>query len=328
MLSKKLIINDETIMAFKKTKALLLFSGGLDSILAAKVLIDQGIEVVGISFESYFFGVEQAKFYAKKIGVELNIIDISKKHLKKVKSPKYGYGSSMNPCIDCRILMLEEARKYSKSKNFDFIATGEVIGERPMTQNKSILRLTEKESLLSGYLLRPLSAKLLPLTIPEKKGLVNREKLFGISGRSRKIQIDLAKKMGIDEYPSPAGGCLLTETEFGKRLKDLIERYPKCEGTDITILKIGRHFWLSKSLNVKIVIGRNEEENLKIKKIVRKKDILIEMKNYPGPVGLIRSYRKNRKIPQCAVKKTMFLVKNYSTKSREKDDVEFKIFKK
>jgi tRNA U34 2-thiouridine synthase MnmA/TrmU len=308
-------------MAIKKPKALVLLSGGLDSILAAKILMEQKIKVVGLTFRSYFFGSEKAEKAAKKLGIKIKIIDFSKEHLKIVKSPKHGYGKAMNPCIDCHALMLKFAKKIMKKEKFDFVATGEVLGERPMSQNKAALDLVEKESSLSGYLLRPLSAKLLKPTIPETKGLINRGKLLGIQGRSRKKQIELAKKWGIDWYPTPAGGCLLTEIEFGKRLRELFEKYPKAKGNDIELLKIGRHFWIN---GAKIVVGRNHQENLKIKELKKRKDILVEIENYPGPIALIRNYGKE-KIPSAALEEAKRLVQHYSTKARGKKDIKFKI---
>ncbi len=309
----------------KKLKALLLFSGGLDSILAAKVLMEQGIKVFPIFFKSYFFGPEITQKSAKEIGLKLKIFDFSKEHLKTVKKPKFGYGKSINPCLDCHILMLKKAKEIMKSEKFDLVATGEVLGERPMSQNKKALELLERESSLKGYLLRPLSAKLLNPTILEKKGLIDREKLLDIRGRSRKKQIELAKKFKIKWYPTPAGGCLLTDLEFGKRLKDLLETYPKFNGNEIELLKLGRHFWQRK---IKIVVGRNHQENLKLKDLARGKDILIEMENYPGPTTLIRNYNKVKKIPEKTLEKAKFLTKFYSTQARGKKNVKFKIFQK
>ncbi|KPJ56776.1 hypothetical protein AMJ49_03835 [Parcubacteria bacterium DG_74_2] len=312
----------------KKINSLILFSGGLDSILAVKILQNQGIKTTGITFKSYFFNAEQAKKSAKNLGIKSKIIDISKEHLKIIKSPKYGYGKTMNPCIDCRILMLKKAKKMMKKQNFDFVATGEVLGERPMTQNKKALDLVEKKSCLTNYLLRPLSAKLLKPTIPEKKGLINRKGLLDISGRSRKKQIALAKKWKIKDYPTPAGGCILTDPEFSKRLKKLLEIFPKCNGNDIELLKLGRHFWHNKT---KIIVGRNDEENKKIKKLAKSRDILIEMKNYPGPLTLIRNYQgvKFKKLSSLnSLKKAKKLTQYYSTKARQKKDIRFKIWLK
>ncbi len=268
----------------KKIKALVLLSGGLDSILTAKLLLKQGIEVTGICFVSYFFNAKLAQKAADYLKIKIKLVDISNKHLAVVKNPKYGYGKSMNPCLDCRILMLREAKKMMNF--FDFIATGEVLGERPLSQNKNALKLTEEKSGLKGYLLRPLSAQLLEPTIPEKKGLVERKKLLSLKGRSRKEQISLAKKLRIKDYPNPAGGCLLTDLEFGKRLRELFSKWPDSGGEEIKLLKLGRHFWVE---NNKIIVGRNEEENEKIKKLSLKGDLIVEPKKFPGPTILVRT---------------------------------------
>jgi len=268
--------NSLRIKTMKKTKALVLLSGGLDSILAVKILEAQGVKIKGLGFKSYFFNEKLAKKAARALNIPIKIIDLSKEHLNLVKKPKYGYGKGMNPCIDCHILMLKKAKQIMLKEKFDLVATGEVLGERPMSQNLKSLKLIEKKSGLKGYLLRPLSAKLLEPTIPEKKGLIERKKLLDISGRSRKRQLKLAKKFKIKSYPSPAGGCLLTDLEFSKRLKDLFEKYPRCQGNDIELLKLGRHFWQNK---VKIIVGRNEEENKKIRKLAKRGDVLVEMQN-------------------------------------------------
>ncbi|MEA1898464.1 MAG: tRNA 4-thiouridine(8) synthase ThiI [Bacteroidota bacterium] len=341
-----------------KTKCLLLFSGGLDSILAAKILMEQKIQVQGITFKSYFFNAEQAKKAAKKIKLPLKIIDFSKEHFEMVKNPKYGYGKAINPCIDCHLLMLKTAKKILTKEKYDFIATGEVLGERPMSQNKSAMELLEKQSGLTGSLLRPLSAKLLEQTIPEKSGLINRKKLLDISGRQRIKQLALVKKYKIKEYPTPSGGCLLCDLEFSKRLKNLWQICPNCAGNDIELLKYGRHFWYNlaesrlagfnpASLNpvnwaggvkprqptmVKIIVGRNEQENKQIKNCAKsglgqQKDILIEMKNYAGPITLIKNYGsplskiQKPKLIQEAKKLTQY----YSLKSRDKKDVKFNL---
>ena len=308
----------------KKIKAVLLFSGGLDSILAAKILRKQKIKILAITFKSYFFNEKIAKKAAKEIKLPLKVIDFSKEHLKIVKKPKYGYGKTVNPCIDCHILMLKFAKKIMEEKKYDFVATGEVLGERPMSQNPKALKLVEKESTLLGFLLRPLSAKLLKKTVPEIKKWINREKLLNISGRSRKKQIALAQKFRIKWYPTPAGGCLLTDLEFGKKLKELLKIYPKFNGNDIELLKLGRHFWKDK---IKIIVGRDEKEDKKVKKLAKKFDILIEMKKYPGPLTLIRNYKKT-KIPKKILEKAKELTKYYSTKARDKIDVKFKETKK
>ena len=293
-----------------KTNALVLLSGGLDSILVIKLLQEQDIEVTGISFVSYFFNADLAKKAAKQLKVELKIIDFSDEHLAMVKDPRYGYGKAINPCIDCHLLMSRKAKEVMKKEKFDFVATGEVLGERPMSQNKQALELIERESGLEGYLLRPLSAQLLEPTIPEKQGLVDRDKLLDISGRSRKKQMALAKKYKIKEYPTPAGGCLLTDLHFGQKFKELLKHWPDAQGNDVQLLKLGRHFWLEDNL---IIVGRNQEENRQIKKSSQKGDILIEPKEFPGPTILIRSKKKISKESLIKAKELMI---RYSKRSR------------
>ncbi len=307
----------------KRKRAILLFSGGLDSILAAKILEREKIEILALNFKSCFFSAKNAKKAAKELKIPLKIMDISRDLFKILKKPKYGFGSQMNPCLDCRILMLKKAKKLMEKEKFDFVATGEVLGERPFSQNKRALKIVEKESSLEGYLLRPLSAKLLKPTLVEIKGWVKRENLFSISGRRRKKQIELAKKFKIKFYPTPSGGCLLTDPFFTKRLKKLMEKCPNFKKNDVELLKVGRHFWKGK---VKIIVGRNEKENLKIKKLAKKGDILVEIKNYPGPTTLLRSY--GGKIEKKFLKEAKKLTKYYSTKARNKKDVKFEISKK
>ena len=292
----------------KKPSCLLLFSGGLDSILVAKILINQGIEVLGVTFRSCFFDEKQARKSAKEIGLNLKIIDFSEEHLKIVKNPKYGYGKNMNPCIDCHLLMLKKAKNLMEKLKYDFVATGEVLGERPMSQNKNILRLLERQSGLKGYLLRPLSAKLLEPTIAEKEGIVDREKLLSISGRQRKTQIELVKKFKIKKYPTPSGGCCLTYKEFSEKLKDLLKKWPKADCKDIELLKRGRVFWEKDFL---IVIGRDEKDNKEIKKLKQKKDIILEPKSIPGPTTLIRG---KRKISKLIIEHAKELVRKYLKK--------------
>jgi len=300
----------------KKVKALLLFSGGLDSILAAKILADLGIEVTALTFVSYFFDAGQAKKSARENDIDLKVVDFSGKHFGIVKNPCYGYGAGMNPCIDCHLLMLKEVKKIAAREKYDIIATGEVLGQRPMSQNREALKLIEKESKLTGKILRPLSAKVLPETEMEKLGLVDRKKLCAISGRGRKEQITLAKKFGVENYPSPAGGCILTDKEYSKKLQELLKNIKSVKSSDIKLLRIGRHFWIypvrsfinkgsknktsginwksraSDGGGTKIILGRNHEENLALKKIAEKGDILLELKDIPGPLALIRGRDK------------------------------------
>ncbi|MDI6886203.1 MAG: asparagine synthase-related protein [archaeon] len=242
-------------------KALALLSGGLDSILATKLILDQGIEVVAVKFILPVTSEKRdyAEEIAKKFGISLIQAEVGEEYLDVIRNPTYGYGSGMNPCIDCRIYMLREAKRIAKEVGAKFIVTGDVLGERPMSQHRKALELEEKEAGLENMILRPLSAKLLPETIPEREGWVDRSKLLAIRGRSRKPQIALAEKFGLHEdYPSPSGGCLLTYKEFASKVRDLFEHKEEATKRDVSLLKIGRHFRVASS---KIIVGRNEEEN-------------------------------------------------------------------
>jgi len=249
-------------------KALGLFSGGLDSILAVKLIQSQGIEVKLVNFTTPFFPSKNAKEMAKQLSLKLKEFDVTRDYLKVLRNPKHGYGSFLNPCIDCKIFMLRKAKQYAKKIGAKFIFTGEVLGERPMSQNKNSLVLIEKESGLKGKLLRPLSAQLLPITEAERKW-IDRSKLLDIMGRRRERQIKLAKKFGIKDYPTPSGGCLLTNNEYAAKAKDLIESNKKISINDIKLLKIGRHFRYGKN---KIIVVRNEKENKELLKLKKSSD--------------------------------------------------------
>jgi len=279
-------------------KALSLFSGGLDSILSVKVIEEQGVDVIGIFFETSFFSSEKAAQSAYYIGLPLQVIDITDRFLPIVLSPRHGYGKGLNPCIDCHKLMLKIAGEMLKEEGADFIISGEVLGQRPMSQNLRSLSLISHDSGFKDLILRPLSAKRLPETLPEKKGWVMREKLLGLSGRSRKPQIALAKKFGIKEYPTPAGGCLLTEVVFSRRLKDLISRDPKFSRRDIELLKWGRHFRINEG--TKIVVGRNQKENGMITSLKKDKDTLLTVESFPGPTVLVTGELSSEEIQLAA----------------------------
>ncbi len=273
-------------------KALALLSGGLDSTLAIKVVLEQGIDVVAVNFYTPFCLCNrkgscknEARRVTEEFGIELKVINLSFQHLEIVKNPKHGYGKNLNPCIDCRILMLKQAKKLMEEKGASFLITGEVLGQRPMSQYLAALKIIERESGLGGLVLRPLSAKLLPLSIPEKEGWVNREKLLEISGRSRKPQINLAAKYGIADYPCPAGGCLLTDRGFAQRMKDLMT-HSEITLNDIDLLKTGRHFRLS--LKTKLVVGRNKEENERLLRLANTDDICFKPVEVKGPIGIGR----------------------------------------
>jgi len=274
----------------KKYKCLVLMSGGLDSMLSAKILKDEGIEVTPICFKSFFFSFKAAEKAAKQIGLKLRVEDFSKEHLKMLKNPKHGYGSAVNPCIDCHLLMIKTAGKIMKKEGYDFIATGEVLGQRPMSQNTNSLNLIEKESGLKGLIVRPLSLKVLPETIPEKLGMIKRDHFYDISGRSRNRQIELAKKFKIKEYPSPAGGCILTDINYSKKLFELLKRFPKFTGNDAQVVKIGRVFWKNDLL---IVVARDAKECEALSSLRKRGDVVLEPHNFSGPTVLIRKYKKS-----------------------------------
>ncbi len=268
-----------------KVKAIALFSGGLDSILAVKVIQEQGIDVLGITFVTPFFGAQKSIKAAKEIGLPLLLSDITEKHLAMLKAPKYGYGRNMNPCIDCHALMLKIAGEKMEEMGADFLFTGEVLGQRPMSQSKQSLHVVAKNSGYNGYVLRPLSAILLPQTIPETEGKVSRERLFDIQGRGRKRQMEMAQKYGVTNYATPAGGCLLTDPMLSKRLKDLFEHQKDFKIRDIELLKSGRHIRLNEK--TKIIVGRNKKDNTIIHNLSRDEDTIITMKDFPGPTVLI-----------------------------------------
>ncbi len=267
------------------TKALAMVSGGLDSILAAKLIKEQGIEVVGICFKSYFFGAESAIRMAKQIDIPLVVVDFSKEHLAMVINPKHGHGKNMNPCIDCHAMMMNYSGKLLEEYKADFIITGEVLNQRPMSQNRSALDVVKKESGYSDKILRPLCALNLPPTKMELDGLVDRERLLKISGRSRKEQMELADKWGIVDYPSPAGGCKLTEPNFSKRLQDLVAHEAEPSENSINLLRFGRHMRVSD--NAKIISTRTNDEAKEIKKYLDQDDYIFLARDFGGSMVII-----------------------------------------
>ncbi len=269
-------------------KAVALFSGGLDSQLAVLLVQEQGVEVVGITFSTPFFTPEVALKAAEQLNIPLEVEDFTGELIEVIKNPAYGYGKNLNPCIDCHALMVRKAGQYMEKIGAHFIITGEVLGERPKSQNYKALGIVEKESGYQGLVLRPLSARLLPPTVPEEKGWVDRDKLGDIQGRSRKPQMAMAEKYGLKEYPTPAGGCLLTVEGFSRKLKDLLAENPQPHRLDIELLKVGRHFRLGPG--VKLVVGRNHEENKKIESLAREGDIIFKAADIPGPTALYRDH--------------------------------------
>lgn len=271
-------------------KAVSLFSGGLDSQLAVCLVKDQGIEVVGVNFVTPFFGADaKCRKAAQQLGIDYHEIDIGSIYMEVLKHPVYGYGKNFNPCIDCHAFMLKNAGRFMQEIGASFLITGEVLGQRPMSQNKSALQAVEKHSSMKGLILRPLSAQLLSPTIPETEGWIDRSKLLDISGRGRKRQMELADHYGIKDYPTPAGGCLLTQENYSKRLRLLLTVKPDAGVKEMALLKLGRQFYLQEGLL--LVVGRNQAENEALQNLADGDDYLLKVADRPGPLGLLRSIR-------------------------------------
>lgn len=287
----------------KKVRAVALFSGGLDSILALKIVSKQNVKIFPITFITPFslfikFGkTTEITEISKNLSINTKVVFLGEEFIKMVKTPIHGYGKNMNPCLDCRIMMLKKARNYMQEITGDFIITGEVVGERPMTQNKKSLMLTEVQSGLKGKILRPLSAKLLKPSSPVQKGWINRKELYDINGRSRKPQLGLAREFNIDRFPAPAGGCLLTDPNFSKRLKDAIE-YSEDSLKEILLLRLGRHFRFHDG--AKVIVGRDEKENRIIEVLKPSLSICLEADSVPSPITLLLNSKKQKDIELAA----------------------------
>ena len=284
----------------ERIKAVGLFSGGLDSTLAMRIVLEQGVEVTALHFRTGFSYVERdrvvgrgpagpsdAKRAATLLGVRLEVIDVSGEYLPVVLHPRYGYGSGMNPCVDCRIFLLRKAKAWMEAHGYHFVFTGEVVGQRPKSQMRPTLNTVERESDLRGYLLRPLSAKLLKPTVPEQRGWVDRERLYGISGRGRKEQIALAEQFGITDYPQPSGGCCyLIDQTYSRRLRDFLvhEDGEALTRERVQLLAVGRHLRLSSGR--KVIVGRREQENEYLE-VCGVEGILLTTVDHPGPTTLV-----------------------------------------
>lgn len=274
-------------------RAVGLVSGGLDSVLAAKALIDQGIKVIGVHFITPFNVTPWEKEssgniieeQAAEIGFQYYPCYLGREYIELIKNPRWGHGSQINPCIDCHIYFLRKAKEIMEDEGAQFVFTGEVTGQRPMSQNRPTLRMIEKRSGLEGYLLRPLCAKKLEPTIPEDLGWVNRERLLDIHGRGRKIQLALAEQYGIKNYETPAGGCQLTDPEFSHRLRELFD-HDTDDIENIRLLKVGRHFRLGPK--TKLIVGRSEKDNRVMADMALDQDVLFEAEGGGSPLSILR----------------------------------------
>jgi len=274
-------------------KAIALFSGGLDSTLAIRLMQVQGIDVRAIHFTSPFFGVspdtDSGKYDARRgaelLGVPLTICNLGEEYLEMLRNPRHGYGKAVNPCIDCHAYFLKKARELMIETSADFVITGEVLGQRPMSQRRDALRVVEVDCGLEGLLLRPLSARFLPPTRPEIEGWIDREKLPAIKGRSRKDQIRLAAELGVTEYPNPAGGCLLTEVSYASKVRDIFSHSPKLNPRDFRLLRVGRHFRLDSG--TRLIVGRDEEENTLLQMHAQAGETVLRWEDGGSPTGLL-----------------------------------------
>jgi len=274
-------------------KAISLFSGGLDSILATRLIADQGIDVEALYFKTIFWGkyddtlnnslLNNVAYQAK---ARLSIFEAGEDYFDVVKNPEHGYGKNLNPCIDCKVFILKKAKEYMRANDASFLITGEVLGQRPMSQHRSVLNTIENASATSGIIVRPLSAKLFKASIPEDRGWINRDKFFALQGRSRKPQIALAKRFGIEGFPNPAGGCLLADRAFSGKMRDIIKHEKDSQANDISLIKNGRVFRLSPK--TKLVVGRDEKQNSLLLDLVRDMDYSFSTLGIPGPVGIGR----------------------------------------
>ena len=275
----------DTVEYTKKCRGLSLISGGLDSQLAICVLRDAGAEVEAVTFETPFFSSAAARKAAAALGVPLRVIDFTDDEIALVKNPPHGFGGAMNPCIDCHATMIRRAGELMAQLGYDFVATGEVLNQRPMSQNRQSLGVVARASGLEGRLVRPLSAQLLDPTIPEQEGKLDRSKLLGLSGRRREPQFELAKKYGLVDYPSPAGGCKLTEKGFGRKLKDLLDHEGLDERRLVELLLVGRRFRLPDGTGV--ILGRDANENRLLAARRAPSDTLVAPVSVPGPTAIL-----------------------------------------
>lgn len=282
----------------KRIRALGLLSGGLDSRLAAAVLLAQGIEVTGICFTTPFFGAARAREAAAQLNLPLLEVDLTPRYYPLIYNPPHGFGRGHNACIDCHLLMIREAGAVMQSQGYHLLFTGEVLGQRPMSQNRNSLNLIARQSGFAPRLLRPLSARLLDPTEPELLGWVDRGRLLDFSGRGRRPQMALAEELGITDYPAPAGGCLLTDPGYAARLKELLRHQAQVEVRELELLKWGRQFRLPGG--AKAVVGRTQRENEALEKLLGPGEMFLRIHDYPGPLVLITAAAAPEDLQQAA----------------------------
>lgn len=271
-------------------KAVVLLSGGLDSTLSVKILQDQGIEIEALNFQTMFGCCkDDARQVARELGIRFTLLPVGMDYVDVVKNPKHGVGKGINPCVDCRVYMFKIAKKFMQSINASFVISGEVLGQRPMSQRSDCFETIERDTALEGLIIRPLSAKLLDPTIPEKEGIVDRQRLFNIEGRSRARLLELAKHYGIENPPSPSSGCALTEPEFAKKVRDLFQYSKKDERWHFEVLKTGRHFRLGPE--TKAILGREASENEYLEYLHPEGTTLLTPVNFSGPSALLVGVR-------------------------------------
>lgn len=277
----------------EKKKVVALLSGGLDSQLAVRMMQERGFEVSAVAIKTPFCDFDcgrgcgfEIRERADDLNVDLKTVYLGDEYIEMLKSPKYGRGAGFNPCIDCRAMMFGAAKKRMEEIGAEFVISGEVLGQRPMSQHGPALRTIEKESRLEGKIVRPLSAALLPATDPERDGLIRREDMGTIRGRTRRAQLRMAEQYAIEDPPNAGGGCLLTDPQFGRKTRDLFDHTETPTINDIDLLKVGRHFRLDEM--TKLVTGRNKDENGVISALALPGDVLLEARDHMGPVSVIR----------------------------------------
>ncbi len=299
----------------KQITALALYSGGLDSTLACRVVAEQGIKVVAVKFVTPFFGYDlllrkedYIRTTKEKFGIDVLLKDVTVPYLELLKKPAHGFGKYFNPCIDCKIFLLSEAKKMMPEIGASFLVTGEVVGQRPMSQRRDTLRVIERDSGCEGILVRPLCAKNLEQTQAERDGLIDRDQLHAFSGRTRTQQMKLADQFGITDYPSPAGGCILADPILSARIQEYYKKNKRIVPADILLLMVGRQFRLPSG--GWLVVGRDEKQNDKIEALRQPDDWLLQPSVIPGPTAILRHSRNPEELEIAAA-----LVARYAKKS-------------